>query len=100
MNNTDLAPEATHSLTQSPSVTQSVIPPSVTQSVIPPSVTQSVIPPSVTQSVIPKKKKETLAQQIMNSSRTKLTLEEEKNLYKKKLATELKSVQFRKVDFI
>jgi|LauGreDrversion4_2_1035121.scaffolds.fasta_scaffold1976215_1 hypothetical protein len=73
MNNTDLAPEATHSVTQSPSVTQSVI---------------------------PKKKKETLAQQIMNSSRTKLTLEEEKNLYKKKLATELKSVQFRKVDFI
>jgi hypothetical protein len=78
MNNTDLAPEATHS------VTQSVIPPSV----------------ALTQSVIPKKKKETLAQQIMNSSRTKLTLEEEKNLYKKKLATELKSVQFRKVDFI
>jgi hypothetical protein len=84
MNNTDLAPEATHSVTQSPSVTQSVIPPSV----------------ALTQSVIPKKKKETLAQQIMNSSRTKLTLEEEKNLYKKKLATELKSVQFRKVDFI
>jgi hypothetical protein len=95
MNNTDLAPEATHSVTQSPSVTQSVIPPSV-------ALTQSVIPPSValTQSVIPKKKKETLAQQIMNSSRTKLTLEEEKNLYKKKLATELKSVQFRKVDLI
>ena len=47
-----------------------------------------------------RKKKETLAQQIMNSSKSKLTLEEERALHKQKLANEMKSVQFRKVDFI
>lgn len=47
-----------------------------------------------------RKKKETLAQQIMNSSKSKLTQEEERALHKQKLANEMKSVQFRKVDFI
>ena len=47
-----------------------------------------------------RKKKETLAQQIMNSSKSKLTQEEERALHKQNLANEMKSVQFRKVDFI
>lgn len=47
-----------------------------------------------------KKKKETLAQQIMYSSRSKLTLVEEMKIHKQKLTTEMKIVQPKKVDFI
>lgn len=48
----------------------------------------------------PSKKRLTLAQQIMNQSKSKLTLEEERDLHKQKLANEMKTVQFRKVDKI
>lgn len=48
----------------------------------------------------PKKKRMTLAQQVMNQSKSKLTPEEERDLHKQKLANEMKTVQFRKVDLI
>jgi len=47
-----------------------------------------------------KQKKKSLAQQIMYSSRSKLTLEEEMKIHKQKLTTEMKIVQPKKVDFI
>ncbi len=46
------------------------------------------------------KKKETLSQKIMNASKTKLSLEEERELYKQKLAKVMKTAQFPKVHFI
>ena len=49
---------------------------------------------------IEKQKKKSLAQQIMYSSRSKLTLEEEMKIHKQKLTTEMKIVQPKKVDFI
>ena len=53
-----------------------------------------------TEGRIEKQKKKSLAQQIMYSSRSKLTLEEEMKIHKQKLTTEMKIVQPKKVDFI